>query len=146
MNSFSVRAIFLFLVTFFFLMTAAGAGINWGGRGFDPALKRKDSFRYRLMDEHVPAGVTGIQVDSREIAFANTVQMELASQGQSIASLRCSKTMRHESAPWSCFFDEKKMQSLSGQGKLRVKDRDGVLLLEDDIDFDLVNGYPLKGS
>lgn len=147
MNKLDVRIIFLSSLTFFSFIAAAGADINWGGRGFDPALKRKDSFRYRLVtDDHHPAGVTGIQIDTRETALADSVRMELAGEGKSIASLRCSKTMRHLDAPWLCVFDSGHLRSMSGQGKLRVQDRGGVLLLEEDIDFDLVNGYPLKGS
>lgn len=147
MKSFIVRAMLLFPVTFLFLITAAGADVNWGGRGFDPALKRKDSFRYRLVtDDQHPAKVTGIQVDTRQTALADAVQMELADEGRSITSLRCGKTMRHLDAPWLCVFDTGHLRAMSGQGKLRVRDGAGALILEDGIDFDLVNGYPLKGS
>lgn len=147
MNKWDVRIIFLSSLTFFSFIAAAGADINWGGRGFDPALKRKDSFRYQLVrDDHHPAGVAGIQVDSRETALADAVQMELADEERSITSLRCGKTMRHLDAPWLCFFDSGHLRAMSGQGKLRVRDGAGALILEDSIDFDLVNGYPLKGS
>lgn len=147
MKSFDVRVMFVFLSVFFLLMTTAGAGVNWGGRGFDPALKAKASFRYSLVtDDHHPAGVTGIQIDTRQTALADAVQMELADERRAITSLRCGKTMRHLDAPWLCMFDSGHLRAMSGQGKLRVKDAEGVLILEDEIDFDLVNGYPLKGS
>lgn len=115
---------------------------QWGGRGYDPALKKRGSSRYSIHESYGTAKSTiEILVDARE-TVKEVGQMRLKmSDGQEVVSTECWKAMKHLDAPWACTFERSGIKLFSGQGRMIIENRAGDLLIEDVIDFDRLNAF-----
>lgn len=125
-----------------FALFASESELRWGGRGYDPELKKENySSRFIVRPHFKDAGLIDMAVDSKE-TVKETGQIDLVSgDGIVVSSSQCFKAMHHISAPWACSFKKEDLPELAGQGKIRVKDKSGRIILEDKIDFEALNNF-----
>ena len=108
--------------------------LKWGGPGFDPLFKNSSRFNAQPCIYSIQKRLS-IWVDSKE-TVKEVGQMQLiSSDKREVSSIKCWKALRHKTAPWACSFNIEKVKQLSGEGKIRVKNRSGKVLLEDDVDL-----------
>lgn len=112
---------------------------KWGGPGYDPALKKRNSHRFLAQEHFKNDTMIDIWVDSKE-TVKEVGRMDLISSDKTkLSSNRCYKAMRHITAPWSCAFQKNKFQEISGEGTIHVFDRSNKLLIKNSINFDVIN-------
>ncbi|MCD4780948.1 MAG: hypothetical protein K8S27_10435 [Candidatus Omnitrophica bacterium] len=134
---------FCFLLIFVVFISAYGftsqQEFKWGGHGYDPALKGKNSSRFAARPHFKDETVIDIVVnDKKTVREVGGIDL-ISSEGVQISSEYCAKTMRHIEAPWACGFNKAKIQKMNGSGTMKVFNRSNKLLFKDEIDFDAIN-------
>jgi hypothetical protein len=127
------------IFVFFVVDQAAGAELfGWGGSGSDPALKKHKTHRYSV---HPGGDDTGVEivVDAEKIMYSGTRRVDLVTQNDFLVSSNvCSKKSKHVTAPTTCSFSKADVKSLSGMGRIKVFDSEGLVVLDDAVDFDVL--------
>ena len=109
---------------------------EWGGPGYDPALKNSSRFSARHDVYHKNENLVEILVDSQKTVEEVGEIRLVSSNGQEASSAQCGKAMKHITAPWACSFRIDDIKRLAGQGKIIVKNRHGDTLISDSVDLD----------
>ena len=128
---------------------AESQNFQWGGKGYDPALKNRPTsarfairphYDYQTQPPGIDATLVEVLVDAAETA--NEIgAIRLASQEHEARLQQCWKAMRHITAPWACTFKRTDIQTLRGTGTIQVVDRSNRTLLEEPADFDAMNAF-----
>ena len=138
----------IFFIIFFssivVIVFASQKEFQWGGTGYDPALKQYKEYnfsRYTCRFHYNDETIVDILVDSKE-TVKEVGQMNLmTADGVSVSSQSCGKATRHITAPWACSFHETDLESLTGIGKIKTADGSQRIILEDTIDFDALKNF-----
>lgn len=133
----TITIICLFVITQ--ISFASESEVRWGGPGYDPALKGKNSSRFTARPHFKDGTAIDILVDDkRTVRDVGRINL-ISSDGIQESSELCSKAMHHIEAPWACGFYKAEIQEMRGSGTIKVFNRSNELLLEDVIDFDAMN-------
>ena len=136
------------------LALAESQDFQWGGKGYDPALKDRDMsarftirphYDYSRIDPETKTGVVDesrleLRVDAEE-TVNELGSIILLSEGHELHPEQCWKAMRHITAPWACTFQQGDIRALRGKGTIRILDRSGHALIEAPADYDAMNAF-----